>query len=237
MAKTYKVLSAILSYPTAELQAAAPGFLKILEDEDLLPGIDRRALAPVLEELVNETLYELQERYVFLFDRTRSLSLHLFEHVHGESRERGQAMVDLADHYAQHGLEILARELPDHLPLFLEFLSILPAEEAREFLEQPLHIISALSERLQRRDSSYAGVLRALETLSRRKPEASVLQALLDEAEDDPADLPALDEIWEETEVLFGPGAADDDSCPQVSEMLVRMGTDPAERQIPADSE
>jgi len=113
----------------------------------------------------------------------------------------------------------------------------LPAEEAREFLEQPLHIISALSERLQRRDSSYAGVLRALETLSRRKPEASVLQALLDEAEDDPADLPALDEIWEETEVLFGPGAADDDSCPQVSEMLVRMGTDPAERQIPADSE
>ena len=81
------------------------------------------ALDRLLDELATGDLYDLQERYVLLFDRTRSLSLHLFEHVHGESRDRGQAMVDLKALYERHGLLMSSSELPDHLPLFLEFLS------------------------------------------------------------------------------------------------------------------
>jgi nitrate reductase delta subunit len=227
MAKTFKVLSALLSYPTAELQAAAPEFAAVLASEELMPEPIRQGLDPLISQIAVDDLFELQERYVLLFDRTRSLSLHLFEHIHGESRDRGQAMVDLAELYLNNGLAISARELPDYLPLFLEFLSTQSEAEARELLGQPLHIISALATRLMRRDSVYAATLRALEAISRGKPEAAALQELLDEAEDDPNDLAALDAIWEEEAVTFGPGAPDEDNCPNVSQMLARMGADP----------
>jgi nitrate reductase delta subunit len=227
MAKTFKVLSALLSYPTAELQAAVTEFGAVLVSENLVPKPDRQALAPLIAQIAEVDLYELQERYVLLFDRTRSLSLHIFEHIHGESRDRGQAMIDLAELYHRNGMAISARELPDYLPLFLEFLSTQPEAEARELLEQPLHIISALATRLVRRESIYAAALRALEAVARSKPEAVALKALLDEAEDDPNDLAALDAIWEEEAVTFGPGAMGDDNCPNVSEMLARMGDDP----------
>ncbi len=227
MAKTFKVLSALLCYPTAELQAAASEFAAVLEREGLLPEAARQALAPLIEQIAQGDLYDMQERYVLLFDRTRSLSLHLFEHIHGESRDRGQAMVDLAELYEKNGLAISTRELPDYLPLFLEYLSTQPEDEARELLNQPLHIISALATRLMRRESIYAAALRALEAVALGKPEAAPLQELLDAAEDDPNDLAALDAIWEEEAVTFGPGAPDEDNCPNVSQMLARMGADP----------
>ncbi|MDA0785567.1 MAG: nitrate reductase molybdenum cofactor assembly chaperone [Proteobacteria bacterium] len=223
MAATYKILSALLTYPGEELQAAAGAFAQILEDEAMLPAADRQALDRLIKQIADEDLYELQERYVQLFDRTRSVSLHLFEHVHGESRDRGQAMVDLTDLYEQNGLEITANELPDHLPMFLEFLSILPANEARDHLAQPVHIIAALRERLIKRKSPYAAVFRALETLARAKPDAAAVAAVLAEPETDPDDLEAIDAEWEEAAVMFGPGAPDDDSCPQVSDMLAHM--------------
>ena len=227
MAKTFKVLSALLCYPTAELQAAASEFATVLEGERLLPEPARQALAPLIKQIAEGDLYDMQERYVLLFDRTRSLSLHLFEHIHGESRDRGQAMVDLAELYEKNGLAISTRELPDYLPLFLEYLSTQPEDEARELLNQPLHIISALATRLMRRESIYAAALRALEAVALGKPEAALLQELLEATEDDPNDLAALDAIWEEEAVTFGPGAPDDDNCPNVSEMLARMGADP----------
>ncbi|MFT5439935.1 MAG: nitrate reductase delta subunit [Alphaproteobacteria bacterium] len=236
MAKTFKVLSALLSYPTAELQAAVAEFGAVLVSENLVPKPDRQALEPLIAQIAEDDLYDLQERYVLLFDRTRSLSLHIFEHIHGESRDRGQAMIDLAELYHRNGMAISARELPDYLPLFLEFLSTQSEAEARELLEQPLHIISALATRLMRRESVYAAVLRALEAIARSKPEAVALQALLDEVEDDPNDLAALDAIWEEEAVTFGPGAMGDDNCPNVSEMLARMGADPVPSAPVADT-
>ena len=228
MAKTFKVLSALLCYPTADLQAAASEFAEVLEREGLLPEPARQALAPLIKQIAEGDLYDMQERYVLLFDRTRSLSLHLFEHIHGESRDRGQAMVDLAELYEKNGLAISTRELPDYLPLFLEYLSTQPEDEARELLNQPLHIISALATRLMRRESIYAAALRALEAVALGKPEAALLQELLEATEDDPNDLAALDAIWEEEAVTFGPGAPDEDNCPNVSQMLARMGADPA---------
>ena len=108
----------------------------------------------------------MQERYVELFDRTRSLSLHLFEHVHGESRDRGQAMIDLKSLYEKNGLFLGAAELPDYVPVFLEFLSTRPLTEARTLLGQTAHILTALAERLEKRRSPYAAVF----ALSLRSP-------------------------------------------------------------------
>ena len=121
MRKTLKVLSALLTYPTAELQAAVPEMRAALDAENRLPQKNRHRIDRILEELANGDLFDLQERYVLLFDRTRSLSLHLFEHVHGESRDRGQAMVDLKALYERHGLFMSSSELPDHLPLSWSF--------------------------------------------------------------------------------------------------------------------
>src|SRR5204863_6965196 len=123
-------------YPTAELQVAVPEMRSALEREARLPQRNRDRLDRILDEITTGGLYDLQERYVLLFDRTRSLSLRLFEHVHGESRDRGQAMVDLKALYERHGLLMSTSELPDHLPLFLEFLSAIPEAEAGELLEE-----------------------------------------------------------------------------------------------------
>lgn len=215
MIKTLKVLSAVLSYPTAELQAAVDEMSVAVRDEALLPEKQQSALIKLLEDFEKLDLYELQERYVLLFDRTRSLSLHLFEHVHGESRERGQAMVDLAKLYNEKGLEISDRELPDYLPMFLEFLSTLPPEEARSMLSQPLHIISALSARLKRRKSTYAAPFGALESLALNEPESEAVQAILAEPEDDPNDFEQLDRLWKDSEVVFGPGTEQSGDCTQ----------------------
>lgn len=221
--QTYRVLSAMLSYPTAELQEAVPEMRAVLDAEGLLTGKVRSSLDKFLSEIETKELYDLEERFVLLFDRTRTLALHLFEHVHGESRDRGQAMVDLAELYDRHGLMIDSKELPDYIPLFLEFLSTQPADEARELLEQPLHILAALKERLRKRQSPYASIFWAMETLSGQKPQENEVEALLKEAEDDPNDFEAIDKIWEEEQVTFGPG---EPGCSKVSGMLERMNTD-----------
>ena len=128
MARTYRALAALLSYPTEALQAATGEIAEVLAEEGIVPARHRAAIDLLLREIATTDIYELQERYFALFDRSRTLSLHLFEHIHGESRDRGQAMADLIALYAQHGLEMTADELPDFLPLFLEFLSLLPRQ-------------------------------------------------------------------------------------------------------------
>jgi nitrate reductase molybdenum cofactor assembly chaperone NarJ/NarW len=222
MTKTFKVLSVLLGYPTVELQAAATECRNAIEREGLLPAGVRRQLDVLIEELSTQDLYDLQERYVLLFDRTRSLSLHLFEHVHGESRDRGQAMIDLKAQYAQHGLIINTAELPDFLPLFLEYLSILPLEEAQELLGQPVHVLAALAERLHQRKSPYEAVFCALRALAATRPDAGSVAAVLDEPDPDPTDLSALDAAWEDEPVSFGPAAAA--SCKEGLIARIRAG-------------
>ena len=130
--KTLRALAALISYPTADLLAAAGEMRAALDREALLPASERRALDRLIGELEAGDLYDLQERYGLLFDRTRSLSLHLFEHVHGESRDRGQAMVDLLKLYEENGYSPVATELPDFLPLFLEYASVaVPVDKCR----------------------------------------------------------------------------------------------------------
>ncbi|HJT42162.1 MAG TPA: nitrate reductase molybdenum cofactor assembly chaperone [Rhizomicrobium sp.] len=229
MIATYKVLSAVLSYPTADVQRHAGQMLAALHAEQLLSAHHRAAVGMLIEDLAAADLLEAQSRYVDLFDRTRSLSLHMFEHVHGESRDRGQAMVSLLERYQQAGLDLAGQELPDYIPLFLEFLSTLSAVEARSNLAEPAHILAALGERLRKRDSAYGAVLEALVALSQVAPSQEVLEALRQAPFDDPTDLAALDRVWEEAEVRFGPGDAATDGCPKANDILSRM-TAPVEK-------
>ncbi len=210
MKKSLKVLSALLTYPTAELQAVVPEMRAALDTEGRLPQKCRDRVDRILEQLETWDLYELQERYTFLFDRTRSLSLNLFEHVHGESRDRGQAMVDLKQLYERHGLALASNELPDYLPLFLEFLSVIPEPEACELIGETAHILEAIRQRLKRRKAPYSSVFSSLLALSRSTPAAEILEAMLAAPDDDPNDLAALDAAWLDEEVKFGPGAAAD---------------------------
>ena len=223
MIATYKVLSALLSYPTAELQAAAREMRLAMHSERLLPPQNRVSVDALIDDLAAGDLLECQSRYVELFDRTRSLSLHMFEHVHGESRDRGQAMVSLLERYQQTGLDVAANELPDYIPLFLEFLSTQAEVDARASIAEPVNIFHALGERLAKRGSRYAAVMEALVTLAQTVPANEVLEELRKQQEEDPMDLAALDRAWEEAEVRFGPGDAATSDCPRAGEMLRRM--------------
>jgi nitrate reductase delta subunit len=229
MRKTLKVLSALLSYPTAELQAAVGEMRQALDAESCLPRHGRDRLDRILDEIATRDLYDLQERYVLLFDRTRSLSLHLFEHVHGESRDRGQAMVDLKGLYERHGLTMKTGELPDHLPLFLEFLSQIPEAEARELLAETSHVLEAIRLRLKKRKVPYSSVFSCAQALAQSKPQSDVLAALMSEPDEDPNDLAALDAAWEDEEVTFGPGATAAAQCGKDSLIAkLRAGRRPA---------
>ncbi|MEQ8295739.1 MAG: nitrate reductase molybdenum cofactor assembly chaperone [Nitratireductor sp.] len=210
MMKSFKALSALLNYPSAELVAAMPEIRAVLTGEGLVPRSSLKALEPLLSSFETAELYDLQERYVLLFDRSRSLSLHLFEHVHGESRDRGQALVDLSQLYDKNGFFIVANELPDFLPLFLEFLSTLPFGEATALLGETVHILAVLRQRLEKRESPYAALFAAVEALSavRADPKAAAEAAASDVM---PDDLATLDREWEEAAVTFGPGEMTDD--------------------------
>jgi nitrate reductase delta subunit len=231
MTPILKVLSALLTYPTRELQQATGSISEALDRERDLPAGIRASLYDLIEELAVCDLYDLQERYVLLFDRTRSLSLHLFEHVHGESRDRGQAMIDLKAMYEQNGLAIDAAELPDFVPLFLEFLSTLPRAEAGELLGQTAHIFSALAERLRKRNSLYEAVFRALTALAAVKPQSETIAALLAMPDPEPTDFAALDAAWEDAPVTFGPAAT---GCKDELVARVRAGLRPAPGVQPA---
>jgi nitrate reductase delta subunit len=200
MRLTLRALAALLGYPSAELQAGIPEIRAALA-EGTLPRPPRRRLDPLLDRLETGDLLDVQADYSELFDRSRSLSLHLFEHVHGDSRERGQAMIDLGKQYLDRGFLLDGPELPDFVPVFVEFASCLPPAEAREMLAEPAHVFAALDERLSKRGSPYAAVFAALIAVADARPDREALAELEAKA---PSDDPAkIDEEWEETAVTF----------------------------------
>jgi nitrate reductase molybdenum cofactor assembly chaperone NarJ/NarW len=223
--KTFKALSLLLTYPEPDLPAAVPAIRAALKDEGLIGPHRIGHLEPLLASLARDDIYDLQERYVLLFDRSRSLSLNLFEHIHGESRDRGGAMVDLLETYRAGGFDLTGPELPDHLPVLLEFLSTRPLDEAKGILADAGHILVALAERLTRRQSAYAGVLEALVALAEARTDTEEATALLAEPEDDPLDLAALDKVWEEAQVTFAPDPKA--GCPVSRDILARMDIAP----------
>ncbi|ESJ18276.1 nitrate reductase, partial [Cupriavidus sp. HPC(L)] len=172
---TFSLLSALLDYPEAALLAAVPEARRRVAEDRSLPRDSRADLERFLDYLAAREPLTLQENYVALFDRGRATSLHLFEHVHGESRDRGQAMVDLLQMYERHGLRLQAGHLPDYLPVFLEYLSRLPASDAVALLAETGEILQSIAAQLAQRRSHYALPLGALLRIIGQRPPALTL--------------------------------------------------------------
>jgi nitrate reductase delta subunit len=158
----YQVLSALLLYPEAELVANLSALAGVMARRPALHA----PLLPLFAYLADTRLIDLQQNYVMTFDRNPSHSLHLFEHIHGESRDRGQAMVDLMEEYKKHGLVMTGDDLPDFVPLFLEFLSQQTEDEAARLLSDAVHVLAHIGRKLTANGSPYAAVFSVLEQLS-----------------------------------------------------------------------
>ena len=206
MTMTFKALSALLSYPTEGLVAALPEIRAIVAAETRLNTRERDAVIALADRLAATDPLDAQEAYVELFDRGRSTSLHLFEHVHGDSRDRGPAMVDLDGIYRSAGYRLAGGELPDYLPALLEYLSQRPKAEALDMLGDCAHILRKIGETLVKRGSDYSAVFAALLPLA---GEAGLGQSRDGAAT---ADKP-LDDEWVEEPVIFGPAAACGSGC------------------------
>ena len=191
--RSLRVMAALLGYPHAEMRGYLPEMREILRAEGALSAARRVELDALIDSLAGADPLETEANYVQLFDRGRATSLHLFEHVHGDSRERGPAMIDLAQTYEKAGLYMTPEELPDYLPAVLEFVSTQPPREASAFLGEMSHIFNALFNTLQERASPYASVLGALLELAGEKAQAVKLAAE-----------PPLDESWVEPPVFDG---------------------------------
>ena len=209
---TFKLLGLLLSYPQPNWLGQLDPCRALLKEEGLLTGKSLKSVLSFMDTLEQRDPYELQEDYVATFDRGRAHSLHLFEHIHGESRDRGQAMVNLAATYAEKGLVIDQAELPDYLPLFLEFLSCCTPDEAVELLAEPVEVIAVIGKRLKEKGSPYRAVFEALVALSRTRPRKDWMNELLASTPEDNPE--ALDREWEEAAAFSAPpGHWDCASC------------------------
>jgi nitrate reductase delta subunit len=206
--RTYRALGALLTYPTEELIAALPEIRATLADERLIGAPHLEAIGNLIAYLDGCDLMDLQDDYVRLFDRMRSLSLHLYEHLYGEARERGQAMVRLQTLYKFHGFTHTSSELPDYLPLFAEFLSLTPDRTARTILSDAAATIEALHQRAAKKETRYAAVFAALVSLASKQIDRTLLAEIMRGGGADDDSLEAIDRAWEEEPVTFGAGDA-----------------------------
>ena len=189
---TLRALAMLLSYPDQQLRAIGPELAAAIKEEDALPASRRREIQAFAVDLMCHDPIDIEARYVELFDRGRSTSLHLFEHVHGDSRDRGPAMVDLLKTYETAGLHLEGRELPDHLCVVLEFASTQPPKVAKAFLGEVAHILQAIFSALRQRGSAYASLVAAVLELAGQRVESVPV-----------APEEALDATWAEP-VAFG---------------------------------
>jgi nitrate reductase delta subunit len=188
-----RALALLLGYPDATLRGNLAALVQAIDDEGAIPAARRQELHALASELARLDPMEVEARYVDTFDRGRATSLHLFEHVHGDSRDRGPAMIDLVQTYEKAGLFMAPDELPDHLCVVLEFASTQPAALAAEFLGEMAHILSAIFSALLQRSSPYAAAVAAVLELCGQKVQAVPFAA--DEA---------LDDAWQEPEAFDG---------------------------------
>lgn len=199
--KILSVISMLLDYPQPELIEARAELVQVI-NQSQLNAQHKAAVNQFIEQRFNSDLMDWQAEYDGLFERGRSLSMLLFEHIHGESRDRGQAMVNLLAQYHQAGLDISAKELPDYIPLYLEFMSTQGSENGRLGLEEVAHIFALLACRLEKRQSSYADLFHALLSLAQIPLDLDDLrEQIVDEKPDNTPK--ELDKVWEEEMVNF----------------------------------
>lgn len=205
--KILKVISLLLDYPTQVVFDARNELAEAIAATRVISPEQRSAVQALLDALTAEDLMDAQETYVNLFNRGRHLSLLLFEHVHGESRDRGQAMVDLMAQYENDGFQIGVKELPDYIPLYLEYLSYCDEPTARAGLADVEHLLALLAARLEEQHSAYAACFRALLQIAGFEPDTAIEQVRDQVSQEEHDDsLEALDALWEEEAVTFMAG-------------------------------
>jgi nitrate reductase delta subunit len=192
-ARSLRVFARLLGYPDDGLRSHLSGMRDALYTERAITPARLAELDLLMETVARADPLDTEAAYVQLFDQGRATSLHLFEHVHGDSRERGPALIDLAQTYDKAGLYLAPGELPDYLPVVLDFVSTQPPREARAFLAEMAHILNAIFSALQQRRSAYASVIGALLELAGEKAQAVKL------APEDP-----LDASWAEPPAFDG---------------------------------
>ncbi|MEO8160381.1 MAG: nitrate reductase molybdenum cofactor assembly chaperone [Arenimonas sp.] len=237
--KVLKLVGVLLDYPPEALWESREELIAAAHDASV-PSARREALAGFVRELLDMDPMLAQERWLGLFDRGRSMSLLLFEHIHGESRDRGQAMVDLIQTYRDNGFEMASKELPDYLPLMLEYLSLRPAVEVVDWLKHTGHILELLAARATERSSSYAILLSLLVQMGIGEVDLSVMRKrVATEERDDTVE--EMDRVWEEEAVRFGTDSPKDDCAPtrRLPSGARRMesapeGADAAVHRVPA---
>ncbi|WP_315710570.1 nitrate reductase molybdenum cofactor assembly chaperone [Brenneria uluponensis] len=197
-----QVIARLLDYPDCELWENQSALLEAVEQTEELSLRQSAQLMQFIGDFYRSDLLDRQAQYCELFDRGRATSLLLFEHVHGESRDRGQAMVDLMEQYRQAGLMLDSKELPDYLPLYLEYLAQRKPDQSRAGLTDIATILALLGARLQQRDSQYAVLFDLLLSISGSVLRSdNVTKSIAHEARDDTPQ--ALDAVWEEEQVKF----------------------------------
>ena len=222
--KTFKILGLFLTYPVPETVSLWPSMLEVLAQENILPKKSFKQLQAWAEANSEKDIYALQEDYVETFDRGRGHCLHLFEHVHGESRERGQAMVDLTSVYAEKGLLINEAELPDYLPMFLEYCSLCEYSEAQSLLGEVSNIIASIGAKLKQRENNYYLIFDGLLALAKAKVDKKIIEAAIAFVHAEDTSLDALDKEWEEAEAFGGdPQVSDCHSCTSVEEQTIKI--------------
>lgn len=203
--KTFQILGLLLTYPEGTIYEASDELMQVLWAEEILPKKHIKNIEGFFVAQKEMNILDAQEEYVATFDRGRAHALHLFEHIHGESRDRGQAMVDLADTYSEKGMYIDDNnELPDYLPLFLEFLSRCEPQEAMQYIGETVDVIAVIARKLKKRTSPYHPIFDALEALSDVKADDLRVSKALEVPEVDQEDLEALDKDWEEKAAFTG---------------------------------
>jgi nitrate reductase delta subunit len=193
MGLTLRVLARLLSYPDAALREHLLELRQALHAESAIASARRSELDALIDSIAAQSPIDAEADYVQLFDSGRRTSLHLFEHVHGDSRERGPAMIDLAQTFEAAGLYLAIGEMPDHLPVVLEYASTQPPAEARAFLGEMAHIFNVIFSALDKRQSRYASVLGALIELAGETAHAVMLP-----------DEEPIDQSWAEPEAFDG---------------------------------
>lgn len=214
-----------MAYPSEEILAEVDAMSTLLKAEAWIPAPAMKNLHVLINEVSNRDILDIQEDYVALFDRTPSLSLHLFEHVHGDSRDRGQAMVELDSLYREKGLLNSSEHTPDYLPLFLEYLSLLPVDEAQSNLDGVVDVIAAIGGRLEKRKSPYAALFSALKEVASCQPDLKKLKGALLLDSGDEMTQEQMDAAWEEQFAFDNSSESQNGGgCPKASDMLARMG-------------
>jgi len=232
--KTFKILGLLLDYPRVPLFEARGDIVTCLREEALLAKKSIGQIECFLNKQAQKDMLDVAVAYVDTFDRGRAHCLHLFEHVHGESRDRGQAMVDLSEAYRSKGLHIKNNELPDYLPLFMEYLSLCPLPEARDLLGEAIDIIATIGSRLEKQNSAYAPIFAAIEALSAVKVDSARVEKALTRMPQDPETWEEIDEDWREVEAFGGDPltATDCANCSAFARAPAQAGHKKIERRI-----